>query len=44
MERIEDQRELDTIDLGSATAETKGPIGVLGDENGRHPQAGISDE
>ncbi|MBA2934621.1 benenodin family lasso peptide [Sphingomonas sp. CGMCC 1.13654] len=36
--------EDDTIDLGSATVETKGSIGALGDENGLHKQVGISND
>ncbi|WP_343611830.1 benenodin family lasso peptide [Novosphingobium sp.] len=34
----------DLIDLGTASVETLGPLGVISDENGKSPTAGLSDD
>ena len=44
MDRINEQRDEDLIDLGAASAETKGPPGVLNDSQGQLIGAGISDD
>lgn len=44
MERVQQQREDDVIDLGSVTQETKGPIAPLGDTVGLSFGAGLSED
>lgn len=44
MDRINEQRDEDLIDLGAASAETQGPPGVLNDSQGQLIGAGISDD
>jgi hypothetical protein len=35
MNRVNEQRDEELIDLGAVSVETKGPVGINGDENGR---------
>ncbi|MBF5089114.1 benenodin family lasso peptide [Novosphingobium sp. NBM11] len=44
MERVEEQRDDEVIDLGSVTRETKGPIAPLGDTVGLSFGAGLSED